>query len=132
MPRGPASAVGIYRRCANDGVGERARDAQRKVEGERRRKKANEKEREGELERKSERYRERLQRERGCPAGSVDPWSGTPRDAGAEFSTRMSASDFRSTKDEKLLSISGYNNDRLAGTINKQTNKNNKHQEKRD
>ena len=42
------------------------------------------------------------ERERESPAGSVDPWSGTTRDAGAKFRTRVSASDDPATKEKKL------------------------------
>ncbi|CAB1418278.1 unnamed protein product [Pleuronectes platessa] len=64
VPRGRASAVGIYRRCVND---EREQDAQRKK------------------------------------------WREVERERGAEFRTRMSASDAPATKEKKLQSISGNN-----------------------
>ena len=46
---------------------------------------------------KGETQRE-TEREKSVPRAQRDPRSGTPRDAGAEFSTRMSAGDSRSTK----------------------------------
>lgn len=62
------------------------------------------------------------------PRAQRDPWSGTPRDAGAEFSTRMSASDSRTTKTGSCRASVAPANDRLAGTINKHANGNGKQQ----
>jgi len=63
VPRGPASAAGSYRRCANDG---RARDTEggKSRERERRREKANEKKRDGEEEKNELERRRRRERER--------------------------------------------------------------------
>lgn len=109
-----SSAVGIYRRCAND---EWARDAQRKAERATERKLMRK--------RDSGRKKIRQEREEREPAGSLWPveWNAAWRRCRVQHPHVRERFPFN--KGRKLLSISGHKNGRSAGKTNKQA-KNNK------
>lgn len=106
VPRGPACAVGSTAGALMTGERERSREEQREAGRK--------------LMRKMDRENVWGKERERVPQASCDPWSGTPRDAGAEFSTRMSASGLSSTKAGSCWASAAP---RRTGWMEEQTNR---------